>query len=147
MYLYIDTTEKDSFAVAWLSKDKVLKKKAVKSERKHSEKLLKSIAQMLNSVQAALKDIEAIVVVKGPGAFTSLRIGVSVANALAYGLKIPALGIRESERPYGRESVSRIAKKLDNQINKKKPKIQVVKPEYGRPPHITPKKKKEAVIG
>lgn len=37
----------------------------------------------------SLQDVEGIVVYKGPGSFTGLRIGLSVANALAYSLSIP----------------------------------------------------------
>ncbi|HTE22175.1 MAG TPA: tRNA (adenosine(37)-N6)-threonylcarbamoyltransferase complex dimerization subunit type 1 TsaB [Candidatus Limnocylindria bacterium] len=36
-----------------------------------------------------LEDVTGVVVYKGPGSFTGLRIGMSVANALAYSLDIP----------------------------------------------------------
>ena len=37
-------------------------------------------------------DIKGIVVFAGPGSFTGLRIGISVANAIAYSQSIPIIG-------------------------------------------------------
>ena len=48
-------------------------------------KLLKLLEH--NNVQ--WKDIQGIIIYKGPGSFTGLRIGMSVANALALGLETP----------------------------------------------------------
>ena len=124
MYLYIDTTEKDSFEIALLDEKRVIKKKRVKSVRQHSEKLLKSIESILLSAKAQLKDMQGILVVKGPGSFTSLRIGVATANALAFGLSVPIKGI---EKQQNLKDIKSIFKKSDKQVI----------PEYGRAPDIT----------
>jgi len=129
MYLYINTTERDSFEIALFDKDFVIKKKRVQSHRKHSEKLLKSIEQILSSKKAQLKDVQGIMVVRGPGSFTSLRIGITTANALAFGLNIPVKGVDKVE------NLNIITSSIDN-IFKSKNKIIVI-PEYGREPHIT----------
>lgn len=50
------------------------------------------IRQLLNSHQKVWDNIEGLVVFKGPGSFTGLRIGLTVANTLAYGLNIPIVG-------------------------------------------------------
>src|SRR5688572_22039961 len=39
-----------------------------------------------------LADIEGIVVLRGPGSFTGLRIGITVANTLAHSLRVPIVG-------------------------------------------------------
>ncbi len=44
-----------------------------------------------NDVQA--KDLEAVAVSEGPGSYTGLRIGVSFAKGLCYGLSIPLIGV------------------------------------------------------
>lgn len=45
------------------------------------------------STLSALHAVDNIVVHTGPGSFTGLRIGVTTANALAYALNIPIVGI------------------------------------------------------
>ena len=132
MYLYIDTTEKDSFDIALIDKERVIKKKTVKSHRKHSEKLLKSIEDILKSAKMRLKDVLGIIVVRGPGSFTSLRIGIATANALAFGLGIPIKGIDKSF------NYTTITPKL---FFKKSQNLRIVLPSYGREPDITLSKK------
>lgn len=57
-------------------------------------------AQLLPQVQAGLKllglrpgDLLAVAAAQGPGSFTGVRVGVSVAKGLAFALDIPAFGI------------------------------------------------------
>jgi tRNA threonylcarbamoyladenosine biosynthesis protein TsaB len=54
-----------------------------------AETLHAQIIKDLQAVAKELKDIEGIVCYKGPGSFTGLRIGMSVANALAYSYGLP----------------------------------------------------------
>ena len=42
-------------------------------------------------------DIEKIVVAKGPGSYTGVRIGVTIAKTLAWTLNIPLVGISSLE--------------------------------------------------
>lgn len=129
MYLYLNTTQRDSFSVALIVADKIIKKKLVHSERKHSEKLLKTIDGILKSVKKSIHDLSGIAVVKGPGSFTSLRIGVSTANALAFGLGIQVIGVDKDE------ALSRISVLFNKKHNNRK--ISIVLPEYGQEPNIT----------
>ena len=132
MYLYINTTERDSFEVALVGESGVIRKKTVQSHRKHSEKLLASITQMLKQAELSLRDIQGIAAVKGPGSFTSLRIGITTANALAYGLSVPIAGIDKSDNYTGFTS-KLFSKRLRNPS--------IIVPEYGLEPHITESKK------
>jgi len=59
----------------------------------HAEKLTIMIEQVLKSQNVSFKDLEAVAVSKGPGSYTGLRIGVSVAKGLCYALEIPLIGI------------------------------------------------------
>ncbi len=75
-----------------------------------------------------------MVVFKGPGSFTGLRIGISVANALAYGLQIPIASAK------GDDWLEKGIKKLGAE-NPPTSGVKMVVPEYGRPPHTTTPKK------
>lgn len=50
------------------------------------------IAELMKSASRDLSDIQGIVALSGPGSFTGLRIGLTVANALAYSYEIPIAG-------------------------------------------------------
>ena len=89
MTLIIDTSD-NNIVRLFLEKDnKILKKKLFSASRRQSERLLPAIDSFLKSNDFCLKDIKKIKVVNKGDSFTSLRIGVLTANALAY-----ALGIR-----------------------------------------------------
>jgi tRNA threonylcarbamoyladenosine biosynthesis protein TsaB len=62
------------------------------SGRELSAQLLTRIQELLRGSQAQLRDLQGIIVFSGPGSFTSLRIGHSVANSLADSLAIPIVG-------------------------------------------------------
>ena len=64
---------------------------------KNSEKIVSSIEWLLNNLNLAKKDLEAVAVSKGPGSFTSLRIGISVAKGIAFALNIKLLGVSSSK--------------------------------------------------
>jgi tRNA threonylcarbamoyladenosine biosynthesis protein TsaB len=61
--------------------------------RTYSARLIPEIAALLDSRQATLRDVEAIVVVNGPGSFTGIRVGLSTAKGLAEGAGIPLIAV------------------------------------------------------
>jgi len=63
----------------------------------HSEKLVCYIDEALKDVGLTPNDLEAVCVAKGPGSYTGLRIGVSAAKGLSYGLGIPLLSVGSLE--------------------------------------------------
>ncbi len=63
----------------------------------HSRVILKLIQQLLLEQNTQLDELDAIIVNKGPGSFTGLRIGVAVAQSLSYAKKIPLLGVSSLE--------------------------------------------------
>ncbi len=62
-------------------------------EYSHSEKLTTFIQNVLDKAKLKLEDVDAIAVSKGPGSYTGLRIGVSVAKGLCYSLDKPLIAV------------------------------------------------------
>ena len=61
--------------------------------KSHASSLTLFIEDLLKEQNLTVKDLEAIAVSKGPGSYTGLRIGVSVAKGMAYAASIPLIGI------------------------------------------------------
>lgn len=59
----------------------------------HAEMLTVFIQDLFSDNQLSLKSVDAVAVSKGPGSYTGLRIGVSVAKGLCYALDIPLISI------------------------------------------------------
>lgn len=96
------------------------------AHRELAETIHIKIKAMLDKNNKELKEVQAIVAYKGPGSFTGLRIGLSIANALADALSIPIMGGNNNE--WIKQGISAL---LNGQNQK------IVMPEYGAAPHIT----------
>lgn len=76
------------------SSDKIV---AWKSVRNQSKELLPKIDKLLVAQKIKPNKLKGVVVNLGPGSFTGLRVGVTVANGFGYGLKLPVAGLSEFE--------------------------------------------------
>jgi tRNA threonylcarbamoyladenosine biosynthesis protein TsaB len=102
MELCIDTATRYA-SVAISSKGNVVMELAWRSERNHSVELVPAMRRLMDQAATAMGDLDAIVVVRGPGGFSALRVGISVAKSLALARSIPLVGIGTMEieaRPY-----------------------------------------------
>jgi tRNA threonylcarbamoyladenosine biosynthesis protein TsaB len=95
-----------------------------------AETLNNQIREILNKLSISLNDLQGIAIYKGPGSFTGLRIGMSVANALAYAQNIPI--VARTGEPWLEKSISDL---LSGQNDK------IALPKYGAPVRITKPKK------
>ena len=59
----------------------------------HGEYVTLFIEEVLTEVQKSIDNLNAVSVSIGPGSYTGLRIGLSVAKGICYGLKIPLIAI------------------------------------------------------
>ena len=64
---------------------------------KHSTSLVPIMDAFLKKQKKSLADLEVLAVGLGPGSFTGLRVGITVAKVLAYVLKKPVMGISSLE--------------------------------------------------
>ncbi len=65
----------------------------IKEPGAHAEKLLLLVDEVFEKAELSFGDLDAVAVSQGPGSYTGLRIGVSTAKGIAYGLDIPLIGI------------------------------------------------------
>lgn len=110
---------------------KQLNYKTWEAHRLLAETLHKTIEETLAGSGKSLEDIEGIVCFQGPGSFTGLRIGLSVANMLAYSLQVPIVGMKHED-----QWLEQGIRLLSTGQNDK-----TVMPEYGAPVHITSPRK------
>ena len=100
------------------------------AERRLALELLEQLEKFLAENNQTFQDLKGLVVFRGPGSFTGLRIGITVFNTLADSLNIPIVG--ELGDDWLKLGVGKLAEgKVDT----------IVLPEYGTPPHITKPKK------
>lgn len=124
MILYINTTSHDQIIIALHSGAQVISQKKIIAPRHQAEKLVPAISKLLKTQKVKLNKLKKIVVANQGGSFTSLRIGVITANALAYALNIPVEAELKSF-----------------QKNKKFAKYNIIEPQYDSEPTIGNSKK------
>lgn len=61
--------------------------------RDHARKVGVFVDELLRETEIAPDDLDAVAVGKGPGSYTGLRIGVSFAKGLCYGLQKPLVAV------------------------------------------------------
>ncbi len=108
-----------------------LQYKTWQAHRMLAETLHEEIVAMLGLSGAVWADITGVVVYAGPGSFTGLRIGISVANALAQGLGVGVVGV----------SGDNWIEAGTHLLVSDRPNKSYVVPEYGLEPHITQQRK------
>ncbi len=100
------------------------------AHRHLAETIHQKINDLLASCDAQLTNLHGIGIFTGPGSFTGLRIGMSVANALSYSLNIPIAGATGSN--WQPQVLDELTKNGQNRM---------ALPEYGSPVHVTPPRK------
>ncbi|MFK7803694.1 MAG: tRNA (adenosine(37)-N6)-threonylcarbamoyltransferase complex dimerization subunit type 1 TsaB [Anaerolineae bacterium] len=94
-YLAIDTASRwTAIALYDETQDKVLSEKGWTATLRQTVELAPAIEQMLQEAQLTSADLTALIVAIGPGSYTGLRIGLSLARGLAMVHQLPIAAIR-----------------------------------------------------
>ncbi len=96
MELSIDTASE--IASVALSRDgELVAEISWRCRRNHTVELLPTIDRLLSQAGASKNDLTAVFACAGPGMYTGLRVGISVAQGLARALALPALSVGRLE--------------------------------------------------
>lgn len=110
---YIDTSS--SFLYSAIYKDgKVINERRKNLSKDLSRFAIDEISKMFNEVNIKPKDIGKIILVNGPGSFTGVRIGVTIAKLMAFTLSIPVSTISSLEAMNESVDVSKISVPIIN---------------------------------
>ena len=95
--LCIETSTKNC-SVAISTNSKLIAFKELNSENfSHAENLHVFINDILKEVKIDVQNLSGVVIGKGPGSYTGLRIGTACAKGLCYSLNIPLISINSLE--------------------------------------------------
>jgi tRNA threonylcarbamoyladenosine biosynthesis protein TsaB len=100
------------------------------AHRQLADTIHTKIEELLDANTITWNDISGLVVFRGPGSFTGLRIGITVANTIAYAQNVPIIGAEGDN--WLQDGLLQLQKATDNKI---------VLPEYGGSINITTPKK------
>ncbi|MDU2145181.1 MAG: tRNA (adenosine(37)-N6)-threonylcarbamoyltransferase complex dimerization subunit type 1 TsaB, partial [Staphylococcus sp.] len=93
MNLLLIDTSNQPMSIALMNDDEVLAIKTTNSKKDHSSQLMPGIQSLFNESNLKKQELDGIVVAKGPGSYTGVRIGVTVAKTLAYALNTKLYGV------------------------------------------------------
>lgn len=83
-----------SGSIALLGENELVEHRSLEQTgRRHAQTLIAEIAVMMTAHDIRPSDLGAISVVRGPGSFTGLRVGMTCAKTLSYALRAPLVTV------------------------------------------------------
>ncbi len=116
--------------LALYNSDKLVAENNWQADRQLAKDLLSQLETFLQKNNLTFNKLTGLVVFSGPGSFTGLRIGATVANTLAYSLEIPIVGA--SSEAWQNKGLKRLQEGGNDKT---------VQLNYGQEPHITKARK------
>ncbi len=95
-YLFIDTSA-NNLIIGIIENNKVIYCFNNSNVSQTSTKVMSVIDEAFAKTNMKVNDIDKIFVVNGPGSFTGIRVGVTVAKIIGYCLNIPIIPLSELE--------------------------------------------------
>ncbi|KAA9016045.1 tRNA (adenosine(37)-N6)-threonylcarbamoyltransferase complex dimerization subunit type 1 TsaB [Niallia endozanthoxylica] len=94
--LAIDTSNY-ALGIALMNEDGVIGEYITNMKKNHSIRVMPAIEKLLFDCEMKPADLDKVIVAKGPGSYTGVRIGVTIAKTLAWTLSIPLAGVSSLE--------------------------------------------------
>ena len=132
MILLIDTTDPEYIWIGIGKGGSIIFTRRFSARYRQAELLLPAIQSGLRALDANATALRAVGVVSGPGPFSALRSGVVTANAIAFALGIPVIGLRGAKLRNRQHFLAAVKKRLSTA-----PAFISVLPVYGKTPSIT----------
>lgn len=87
----------------------------------HSLRLLPMVDALLKEAECKLTDLDALIYGQGPGSFTGVRIGIGVAQGLAFSAELPVIGVSTmqcmAQQAYEEHNVSEVFVAIDARMS------------------------------
>ncbi|MDF2155283.1 tRNA (adenosine(37)-N6)-threonylcarbamoyltransferase complex dimerization subunit type 1 TsaB [Vibrio sp. CAU 1672] len=117
--LAIDTAT-ENCSVALLVGDHVISRSEV-APRDHTKKVLPMVDEVLKEAGLTLQELDALAFGQGPGSFTGVRIGIGIAQGLAFGADLPMIGVSTlaamAQGSYRRHGATDVAVAIDARMS------------------------------
>lgn len=94
--LSIDTSN-NVLGIGLVDEERVMGEYISNIKKNHSVRVMPAIQTLMNECNVKPAELSKIVVAKGPGSYTGVRIGVTIAKTLAWTLKVPLSGVSSLE--------------------------------------------------
>ncbi|HDM8049005.1 TPA: tRNA (adenosine(37)-N6)-threonylcarbamoyltransferase complex dimerization subunit type 1 TsaB [Vibrio fluvialis] len=117
--LALDTAT-EACSVALMVGDKLYSRSEV-APRDHTKKILPMVDKVLKEAGVTLQELDALAFGRGPGSFTGVRIGIGIAQGLAFGADLPMIGISTlaalAQGAYREHGMTRVASAIDARMS------------------------------
>lgn len=91
------------------------------SPRTHTQRILPMVDELLKEAKIGLNQVDFLAFGRGPGSFTGVRVGVSVAQGLAFGANLPVIALSNlqvmAEEAYQTLGATNVIALIDARMN------------------------------
>lgn len=90
-------TSTEVCSVALSIDSELIAQREIQEHKAHARVISDFIKEVLSDASLSINDCDAVVVSEGPGSYTGLRVGVSVAKGICYGANLPLIAVSSLE--------------------------------------------------